>query len=42
MARAGRGSGTQAAYVEPARFLRDIASLGVQVELHLDGEVSPP
>ncbi len=36
------GLWTQAAYVEPARFLRDVAFMGVQVELRLDGEVSPP
>jgi short subunit dehydrogenase-like uncharacterized protein len=36
------GLWTQAASVELARFLRDIASQGVQVELRLDGEVSPP
>jgi hypothetical protein len=28
----------QAGYVEPARFLRDIASMGVEVEVRVDGE----
>jgi saccharopine dehydrogenase-like NADP-dependent oxidoreductase len=32
----------QAGYVEPARFLRDIASMGVEVDLRLDGEMKPP
>jgi len=32
----------QAGFVEPARFLRDIAAMGVQVELRLDGEEVPP
>jgi hypothetical protein len=36
------GLWTQANYVEPARFLRDVASLGVQVDLRLDGEVVQP
>jgi hypothetical protein len=32
----------QAGFVEPSRFLRDIALLGIQVELRLDGEEIAP
>jgi hypothetical protein len=36
------GLWTQAGFVEPERFLQDIASLGVQVEVRLDGAVNSP
>lgn len=32
----------QAGFVDPARFLRDIASMGVEVEVRLDGQMTSP